>query len=404
MLYLWPKLLIKLDTTHFMAKTFDFVVIGAGLAGLNAALTLQGKSAEVALVEASDRAGGRVATDRVDGFLCDRGFQLINSKYPSLVELNVVNEIDFLAAPKVIEVSLGDSRHVIGDPRKAPLSALDKATGTIPEKLDLLRVILQRSKKDQSIGQALSGLGTTYERVLRPFLTGVFLADPHDVDATYGKAVIRSFISGTPGLPRLGVGELPKALAKRIENLQLNTRVEAIHGNRLETSNGEIIAKKIIVATDPTTAIQLLDLTEPSPMVGCITWYHRAPINPSGTARLIIDGQRRGPVINSIVVSDISLDYAPAGSHLVSSTSGVGVNESDVRRHLALMWGADTREWALIAKYEIAGALPLHTVGKALSQPIKINDFVFIAGDHRSVPSQQGALFTGKLAAELAFN
>ena len=387
-----------------MANTFDFVVIGAGLAGLNAALTLQDKGADVTVVEASDRTGGRVATDRVDGFLCDRGFQLINARYPSLVDLNVINEIDFIAAPRMIEVSLGDSRHVIGDPRKAPLSALDRATGTIPEKLALLRIIFRRAKKDQSIGEVLSVLGSTYERVLRPFLAGVFLSDPHEVDAAYGMSVIRSFINGAPGLPRAGVGELPRALSKRIKNLQLNTRVEAIQANRLETSSGEILAKKIIVATDPTTAMQLLDLTEPTPMVGCITWYHSAQVNPSGTARLIIDGQRRGPVINSIVISDISPSYAPAGSHLVSSTSAVGINESDVRRHLALMWGVDTREWALIAKYEIAAALPLHSVGRALTQPLKISENIFVAGDHRSVPSQQGALFTGKLAAELAFN
>ena len=387
-----------------MANTFDFVVIGAGLAGLNAALTLQDKGAEVTVVEASDRTGGRVATDRVDGFLCDRGFQLINARYPSLVDLNVINEIDFIAAPRMIEVSLGDSRHVIGDPRKAPLSALDRATGTIPEKLALLRIIFRRAKKDQSIGEVLSVLGSTYERVLRPFLAGVFLSEPHEVDAAYGMLVIRSFINGIPGLPRAGVGELPRALSKRIKNLQLNTRVEAIQANRLETSSGEILAKKIIVATDPTTAMQLLDLTEPTPMVGCITWYHSAQVNPSGTARLIIDGQRRGPVINSIVISDISPSYAPAGSHLVSSTSAVGINESDVRRHLALMWGVDTREWALIAKYEIAAALPLHSVGRALTQPLKISENIFVAGDHRSVPSQQGALFTGKLAAELAFN
>ena len=387
-----------------MANTFDFVVIGAGLAGLNAALTLQDKGADVTVVEASDRAGGRVATDRVDGFLCDRGFQLINARYPSLVDLNVINEIDFIAAPRMIEVSLGDSRHVIGDPRKAPLSALDRATGTIPEKLALLRIIFRRAKKDQSIGEVLSVIGSTYERVLRPFLAGVFLSDPHEVDAAYGMSVIRSFINGAPGLPRAGVGELPRALSKRIKNLQLNTRVEAIQANRLETSSGEILAKKIIVATDPTTAMQLLDLTEPTPMVGCITWYHSAQVNPSGTARLIIDGQRRGPVINSIVISDISPSYAPAGSHLVSSTSAVGINESDVRRHLALMWGVDTREWALIAKYEIAAALPLHSVGRALTQPLKISENIFVAGDHRSVPSQQGALFTGKLAAELAFN
>jgi tRNA pseudouridine-54 N-methylase len=68
------------------------------------------------------------------------------------------------------------------------------------------------------------------------------------------------------------------------------------------------------------------------------------------------------------------------------------------------MWGVDTRDWKLIAKYEIPGALPLHSVGKSLSQQIAISETIFVAGDHRTVPSQQGALFAGKLAAELALS
>ena len=67
------------------------VVIGAGLAGLNAALTLEKAGKEVTLLEASDRAGGRVATDVVDGFLLDRGFQLINANYPELKQLEAVS-------------------------------------------------------------------------------------------------------------------------------------------------------------------------------------------------------------------------------------------------------------------------------------------------------------------------
>jgi len=89
---------------------------------------------------------------------------------------------------------------------------------------------------------------------------------------------------------------------------------------------------------------------------------------------------------------------------LVSSTSGLSVTESDVRRHLSLMWSADTREWQLVSKYEIPSALPIHVPGKALSQPMKISENVYAAGDHRSVPSQQGALFSGKLAAQLLLN
>jgi hypothetical protein len=68
------------------------------------------------------------------------------------------------------------------------------------------------------------------------------------------------------------------------------------------------------------------------------------------------------------------------------------------------MWGVDTRDWQLIAKYEIAAALPLQSIGKALSQPVAVNENLYVVGDYRAVPSQQGALFTGKLAAELIFN
>ena len=387
-----------------MAKKFDVVVVGAGLAGLSAALHLQSKGAEVAVLEASDRSGGRVATDSINGFLCDRGFQLINSRYPSLVELDVIDEIEFIPAPRVIEVALGDSRHPIGDPRKAPLAALDRATGTMPEKLALLRTLFSRPKAEESIGQVLAPLGATYERVLRPFLTGVFLAEPDTVDARYGLSIIRSFVNGSPGLPRLGVGELAYALAKRISQLHLNTRVDRIRNTTLESTSGEFTAGAIIVATDASTAAQLLDLGDVDQMAGCITWYHSCQINPSGTGRLIVDGQRRGPVINSVVVSDISSSYAPKGEHLISSTTGLNINESEVRRHLALLWQTDTRDWPLIAKYEIPSALPLHYIGKSLSAPLKIRERVFVAGDYRAVPSQQGALFSGKLAAELVLH
>ena len=139
-------------------------------------------------------------------------------------------------------------------------------------------------------------------------------------------------------------------------------------------------------------------------MVGCITWYHATDSNPSGTGRLLVDGQNRGPVINSVVISDISSNYAPRGQHLVSTTTNLSVTESEVRRHLATLWGVQTQDWQLVAKYEIASALPLQSVGKALSSPTRIKDHVYVVGDHRSVPSQQGALFSGSLAAQLILN
>ena len=387
-----------------MGSNSEVLVIGAGLAGLNGAIQLEAAGVDVTVIEASDRAGGRVASDLIDGFICDRGFQLINSKYPALQELDVIKEIDFVSAPRVIEVAIGDSRHAIGDPRQAPLTALNRATGSIPEKLSLLRFIASSPQAGTSIGQALRATGSVYDRVLRPFLQGVFLTDPDNVDALYGHSIIKSFVTGSPGIPRKGVGELPRALAARVKSITYGVQVDSIEHGVAHTSSGDYKAAKIIVATDATTATQLLGLNELPRMAGCITWYHAVETNPSGTGRLVVDGQNRGPIINTVVISDISKDYAPSGSNLVSTTTVLGATESDVRRHLALIWGVRTHDWQLIAKYEIPAALPVHNVGRELTQQVKFSENVYVVGDHRAVPSQQGALFSGRLAAELILN
>jgi glycine/D-amino acid oxidase-like deaminating enzyme len=387
-----------------MSRSSEVLIVGAGLAGLNAAITLQNAGVDVHLIEASDRAGGRVTSDVINGYTCDRGFQLINSRYPALQELDVIREIEFIAAPRVIEVAVGSKRHALGDPRVAPWTAFDRATGSISEKLGLLRFLVSKPPSHFSVEDSLKSLGSTYDRVLRPFLRGVFLTDPKNIDAAYGLSIIKSFVTGAPGLPRRGVAALSNTLAGRVNNITYRTQVETLENGTVHTSTGSFTAKKVVIATDATTATQILGLPEIPRMAGCITWYHAVENNPSGTGRLVVDGQDRGPIINSIVVSDISADYAPTGSHLVSTTTELSATESDVRRQLSIMWGMSTHDWQLVAKYEIPAALPIQNVGRGLSQPVKISDKLFVIGDHRAVPSQQGALFSGRLAAELILN
>ncbi len=80
------------------------VVIGGGLAGLSAALTLQEAGREVEIYEGSDRVGGRVASDHIDGFILDRGFQLINANYPELKRLDLIGQLDFQTASRSIDI------------------------------------------------------------------------------------------------------------------------------------------------------------------------------------------------------------------------------------------------------------------------------------------------------------
>jgi hypothetical protein len=342
-----------------------------------------------------------VQSDLIDGFTCDRGFQLINAKYPELAALDILSQIDFRFADRAINIAVDDQSHRLGDPRRYPFSALDSATGSVGEKLALLKALVGKPSGELSIAEYLveSGLGKTFERVLRPFLRGVFLTELTNISAPAGLEIIKTFISGKPGLPSSGVGALSALLAKQINDLRLGVAVNSIKTGSITTSAGEISASEIIVATDSTTAAQLLELGSVPRLAGCTTWYHSAPSPPVSHGQLIVDGQNRGAVINTLVISNFIPEYAPVGKNLISTRTDTGITESEVRRHLATIYNCDNRSWELVAKYEIPAALPIGS--KEITQPIQsfVREGIYLAGDGQVSPSQDGALKSGRLAA-----
>jgi protoporphyrinogen oxidase len=367
------------------------IVIGAGLAGLSAALTLQDAGLDVEVHESSDRVGGRVATDLIDGFRLDRGFQLINAKYPEILRLGIFDQLDFITATRTVEVSLNNYRYLLADPRNNPFSALSSMTGKLSEKVNFIRYLATSAKTGRSVEDDLTSMGDLYTRVLKPFLSGVFLTSPAHVDAISGKEIIRSFISGRPGLPAQGAGVLAEAIAEKVQSIHLNSRVDSMT---------QFKDSKVIVATDLTTAAQLLDISNVPQLASSTTWYHEVPEEMTQSKNLVVDGQARGPVINTIAISNMMPSYAPTGRALLSTTTIDFASESEVRRHLALIWGTSTSAWSLIAKYEIPKALPIFGVGAMRAQSAQIDDRTFIAGDYRTAPSQNGALLSGRLAAQ----
>lgn len=66
------------------ATETDVVVIGAGIAGLCAAKRIREKMPDVSIkiLEKSDGVGGRIRSDHVDGYILDRGFQVMIEAYP----------------------------------------------------------------------------------------------------------------------------------------------------------------------------------------------------------------------------------------------------------------------------------------------------------------------------------
>jgi protoporphyrinogen oxidase len=371
---------------------FDCIVVGAGLAGITAARAVQQAGNSVLLLEASDQVGGRVRSDVIDGFICDRGFQVINPKYPQVVKSNVIKELDF----KYIsgKIRLADEQIKVG----YSLSTFSPKLGSINQKLRFLKFVASpKVKNEKSFGHYATEFPDLYQKVLKPFLSGVFLTDPQEIAADVAQEILRSFVKSLPGVPAAGVGEFSRALAKPIQNLNLNESVQSVSNGQVTTNQDTYRARYVIVATDPTTAAQLLSGVQLPKMLSSTTAYFATNQLPSDSKNLVVSSKSK--LVNSIVISQVSKKYAPDGQHLVSATSLSPITESVFRKELAEIWQMSTHSWEYVARYEIKQSLPAHLPGVRKTKSAKFSDQIYLAGDHMAVPSQQGAMQSGFLAA-----
>ncbi len=376
----------------------EVLVIGAGLAGLNCAKTLREKGFNVKILEASSRVGGRMATDFVDGFTLDHGFQVINPAYPELITNKLVEKLELTPLPKGVEIQIGNRFMLLGDPRKS-LSYLpgdlSGRSGNLVEKLRFVQFLIRKAPEGD-LGTALKGAGDFYQKVIRTFLMGVFLSDPDLVSAGMATELLHWFVKGNPGLPRTGAQALPNALAQGLE-IEFDTRVTKISESGVATNDGVRKSDFIVVATDEVIARELLGqaAVEMNPST---TWYHTIELGEIESKHLRLDSSHG--VINTIALSNVVKDYAPSGKTLISTTTLNDQSEEQIKSALSRVWQIPESKFQYIKHYEIRKSLPKHLPGKPLLSPVKISDRVFAAGDYLAVPSQQGALRSGRLAAE----
>ena len=380
-----------------MSSAKNVIVCGAGWAGMHAAQILQRAGYKVKVLEREDSPGGRVRSENFDGFTLDHGFQVINPAYAELKESRALAGVDFYQLPKAVDIRINMETIRIGDPRPSLRylkGALNRATGSIGQKLEFLRY-LRRPTEDITFGEALSETGEFFENVLSPFLTGVFLSNPQDVSNRMARELIHWFIKGNPGVPAAGVGCVSNALSQDLD-IEYGVDVEKISSKSVQTSKGKLQADYVVVALDPVSSAQLLNLPLPK-MNHSKSWYFKIPEGEISSDVLRIGGM--GPVINSIVISNVAPNYAPSGSGLlVATTLGDGAEE-EVRANLSYLWEVQSENWTLLKFIDIPNSLPNHPPGKELVVEDVLLDGIYLAGDWMATPSQQGALLSGRRAA-----
>jgi len=115
-----------------VGATVDVAVVGAGLAGLQCARELVGAGLDVAVLEAAEAVGGRVRSERVDGFTVDRGFQLLNPAYPAVRRWVDTTALGLQPLPAGVAARLDRGTVRVADPRREPRLLPATLRGALP--------------------------------------------------------------------------------------------------------------------------------------------------------------------------------------------------------------------------------------------------------------------------------
>ncbi|WP_327298705.1 NAD(P)/FAD-dependent oxidoreductase [Streptomyces sp. NBC_01197] len=405
--------------TDHPGRRRDVIVIGAGLAGLACAADLCREGLSVSLLEASDTPGGRMRTDRHEGFLLDRGFQVFNTSYPQVKQRMWLRGLRLRPFTPGALVHTPSGRLRFSDPTRRPGVAVDLLSlRPVAGRRDLLALGLLSARDlfgpvsavkrsaDRTTRTALADAGIS-ERLIdaffRPFLSGVFLEDSLETSSRFFHLLWRSMLRGTQCLPAAGIGAVPAQLAGALPPgvLSPGTPVRALTDEGVELPDGtELHAPCVVVATGPGAAARLLPgLVVPDTRT-VTTYYHAAPQPPLHEPTLLVDSARR--FLNTCVPSEVAPTYAPADRSLVATSvlgpGGPG-EEERLRAVLDEVYRTDTSSWELLAPYTVEGALPAMTAPWPLSRTTRVSPGRHVCGDHRATGSVQGALASGARAA-----
>ncbi len=383
------------------------LVIGAGLAGLRAAGLLTEQGFDVAVLEASSRPGGRVATDVVDGFRCDRGFQLLNPGYPEARKALDLKALDLHSWGRGVAVRDGSGVEVLADPSHHPARILGLLRGTVSiSDLKAAYKWLQLSRDDTlTLAASLetAGFSTQLRRVINSFFQGVVGDGRLGVSAPFARQLALYFAKGSPSLPAQGMAAIAHQLSEPLrDRISYDTEVVALEVDGDQwvavTASGERHASgQIILAAGPRTTAELLGQGEPA-MHSITTWWFATEMRPSDSEFLFVDIRDGAVITNTSVVSNVCPSYAPAGQHLVQVTAvgEHGLTDDEARTQGADILGVVNPDWRLLIRHDIQDALPNIAPG---STPLTSDRAGIVVAGDTGEASIQGAMASGAAAA-----
>lgn len=408
------------------------VVVGAGVAGLAAARHLTRAGLRPLVLEAATGIGGRMSTEKVDGFRLDRTGRPLCTSYPELRRDPALARLSLRRYSPGALVHSEGLRHRAGEPTdprrtRGALSAARAMAGaprsprgtrpTLGSPLDHARLSAALSRlaatnpshllarPELPAAQALLTRGlppSTLHGFVRPLLSAL-LCDPDlGTSSRCADLALHAYAAGRLAVPEGGADALPELLAAGLPPGTVHTgvRATAVATTSVTTTElGQLPCRAVVLATGAHEAAELLPGLRVPDFHEVTVVHHAMPEPPLAEPALLLDADRLGPVAHTSVISQVDPTRAPAGRALVSSTVlGPPPTDRELRAQLGTLYGTSTTDWETLAVHHDARAVPAMPPPHDPHRPVRLLDGLYVCGDHRDAGTVQGALHSARRA------
>ena len=255
-------------------KDFKIYIVGAGVSGLVAAQVLENQGYQPVILEASDRAGGRVKTDIKKGFQLDHGFQVLLSSYPAAQKYLNFKALKLQELKPGAVIFNNGKQQIIGDPLRdisTLFSTLFSGIGTLSDKFKIFQLNLKlKNKSIEAIFSSdeistkvyLQEFGFSSQIITQfftPFFKGIFLENELTTSSRMFEFVFKMFGEGLAVLPKGGIEEISKQLVSNLKHttFQYNTQVSSVSNEEIVLHTGEkLVSTATIIATDASKLVR----------------------------------------------------------------------------------------------------------------------------------------------------
>jgi protoporphyrinogen oxidase len=396
-------------------------IIGAGISGLIAAQVLENYGYKPTIIEGSNSVGGRVKSDLVEGYLLDRGFQVLLTSYPAAKKYIDFDALEIQRLLPGATIFKNGKSQTIGDPLRSfslLFPTLFSSIGTFSDKLKILKLNVLLKKKEidtifkedeKTTLQYLIDVGFSEEMIqtfFKPFFSGIFLEPNLDTSSRMFEFVYKMFGEGLAVVPKAGIQAISNQLKDNLKNTKilLNSEVESVKNKGIILKDGsEIESDFTIIATEASQLVANLNNQE-THWKTCDTLYFE-------TSERIISR----PLIGLISEENSLINNLFYHTSIQTTTKGKGEllsvtivkNHSLSEKQLIEKITEELEDFCgitnatFIKRYQIEKALPkLDNLQYEISSTeTKLTSSIFLAGDQLLNGSLNAAMIAGERAA-----